>query len=203
MSDHIRQLRKLLKLSQTEMGALGGCSKYMILRIEHGREQLSASIARRLAEATGISAEWLMADDDSPPVNDAGEPYTISDRERVQLAPPSVHDTAAHHYFHEAQLGVAFDLMLQILAADRVKRTSKKFMDAVEMFIKDHLGRHPALKARMDSQRLARNERALKEGRLMALGLLSPTDPEPFKRGREKLARALAIVTAAPMRREK
>jgi transcriptional regulator with XRE-family HTH domain len=192
----MRQIRKLLKLSQAEMGALGGISKYMILRIEHGQEQLSAQVARRLAESTGISGAWLMSDDDDPPVNDAGEPYTLSDFERAQSAPPSVHDTAAHYYYHEAQLGVAFDLMLQILAAHRVKRTSKEFMNRVERFIKDELKRHKALQDRIFGQQSRRNEQAIKKGKVIALGLLSPVDPEPFKRGREKLARALAAVTA-------
>jgi hypothetical protein len=43
----------------------------------------------------------------------------------------------------------------------------------------------------------------MKEGTVIALGLLSPTDPEPFKRGREKLSRALAVFTAHEKREKR
>ena len=70
------------------------------------------------------------------------------------------------------------------------------FMDRVEAFLKEELGRHISLEDAIYGAQRRAAEKALKEGTAIPLGLLSPTDPVPFKRGRERLNRALAALTA-------
>lgn len=56
----LRQLRKQRGLSQTELGKLVDLHYTHIGRYERGTSRPSADAARRLAEALGISTEYLM-----------------------------------------------------------------------------------------------------------------------------------------------
>ena len=193
----VRQLRTLLELTQSELAGLSGISRQLLLAIETGRKPLSTAAAAQVAEATGVSLEWLMSDDDSQPYNTLGEPYSRADFDRRQSpAVPSVHETRSHFYFNEARLGVAYDLLCRLLAASRVEGNTAKFMEKTEKFLHEQLVQYPSLENAIREERTKASQRALKGARLVALGLLSPANPEPFKRGRERLSRALAAITA-------
>jgi hypothetical protein len=74
----------------------------------------------RIAETTGVSAEWLMDDDPTAPmISASGELFSRSDFERRKAPAPSVHESRAHYYFNEARLGIAFDVLCRLLGAGR------------------------------------------------------------------------------------
>ena len=195
---NLRQLRTFLGLTQLELGSLAGFSRFLIIQVERGQVELSADAAERIAFATGCSAQWLMANDaDAVMVNDAGEPFSRADFERALTPPPNVHETAAHHFYHEARLGVVYDILVQCLKDARTKRATRDFMDRVEAFVKEELDEHHhTLADFIHGEQRRANERALREGTVISLDLLSPAAPEPFKRGKERLSRALAALTA-------
>lgn len=56
----IRALRQVLDQTQTEFAATIGASKDAVASWETGRNELSASLARRIALATGVDERWLL-----------------------------------------------------------------------------------------------------------------------------------------------
>src|SRR5947207_12261211 len=80
-------LRVLLGLTQKEMADLADCSVPTIQAVELGKLKLSVDLASRIHFKTGISPEWLLANDVSePPVSSQGKPYTKAVFEQVQAA---------------------------------------------------------------------------------------------------------------------
>ena len=69
-------------------------------------------------------------------------------------------------------------------------------MDRVEKFIISELDHHIALQDTVYGERRRANKAALKTGRVIVLQLLTPSGPEPFRRGRERLGQAIAAFTA-------
>lgn len=59
-SERLRQLRKQKDLSQTELGELVDLHYTHIGRYERGASRPSADAARRLADALGVSTDYLM-----------------------------------------------------------------------------------------------------------------------------------------------
>jgi transcriptional regulator with XRE-family HTH domain len=61
-------LRLILKMGQAELAELCGCSTPTIQAVELCKLPLSKGLAVRVAEATGISVEWLLnGDPEAPP----------------------------------------------------------------------------------------------------------------------------------------
>jgi len=56
----IRELRKMLNLTQAELAAMIGASKDTVVSWELGRNKVSPQFARRLTFATGVEAEALL-----------------------------------------------------------------------------------------------------------------------------------------------
>jgi transcriptional regulator with XRE-family HTH domain len=198
----LRELRKTLKKTQKEMGALVDCSQHMICSIEIGRLPLSTRLASRISQSTEIDLTWLTNGDSTAPMIDhAGRPYSYQTFERRKTNRPAPDES--HYRWRELQLGVGFDHLHRILAASRVKGTTKEFMDRVEGFIKTELSHHVRLEDAIFGERRRASQAASKSGRIIALGLLTPFDEKPFRRGRERLGQAIAAFTARRVKSKK
>jgi len=79
-------------------------------------------------------------------------------------------------------------------------RLKVDFMDQLEDFIKDELKKHIKLEDAIFGEHRRAKEEAHKSGRI-ASGFLTPFGVEPFKRGRERLGRAMAAFTARQSRK--
>lgn len=94
-------LRILINLTQKELAELAHCSRPTIQAVELGKLKLSFDLAQRIHLATGVSSEWLMADDVSqPPMATDGKPYTKAFFEQMRaelLSPkkPGIREIAA------------------------------------------------------------------------------------------------------------
>ena len=60
-------------------------------------------------------------------------------------------------------------------------------MERFEKFIKTELSHHVRLEDAVYGERRRATEAARKRGKIIALGLLTPFDDKPFRRGRERL----------------
>jgi transcriptional regulator with XRE-family HTH domain len=110
----IRALRKLLGMIQPEFAATVGVSKDAVVSWENGRNELSASFARRIALITGASATSLMEGEgelktERPP----RVPYTLEEYEwhRKKIWGPTPEACARRH------LGIAADTLELLLMA--------------------------------------------------------------------------------------
>jgi transcriptional regulator with XRE-family HTH domain len=77
---NLARLRLFLKLGQKELAKVCGCSVHTIQSVElaHGRLALSELLAYKISNATGISAEWLLANDlKAPLMADDFNPFTV------------------------------------------------------------------------------------------------------------------------------
>jgi hypothetical protein len=183
------------------MADFGGCSAAMIQSSEIGRRPLSTRIASKISQRTGVDLAWLMSNDPTAPmINDAGEEYTSADfeRQKVNLRGPD----ARHYRWRELQLADGFDLLYRLLAANRLKGKDavNEFMEDFEDFLKAELKKHVKLEDTVYGERRRAKEAALKTGRIIALGFLTPFDLKPLRRGRERLGRAIAAFTSGQAR---
>jgi transcriptional regulator with XRE-family HTH domain len=93
----VAQLRAILgprfskgeQLDQERFAKLIRCSIHRLQNIEAGRTKLDEGLARQIADATGISCEWLLANDpEAPPVADVPlqkVPYTLETFRRARI----------------------------------------------------------------------------------------------------------------------
>src|SRR5258706_8726965 len=80
-------LRTLIGFTQKEMAQILECSTATVQAVELGKLKLSLDLAERVHFQTGISTEWLLADDVSqPPVSVRGKPYTKAVFEEMRAA---------------------------------------------------------------------------------------------------------------------
>src|SRR6266487_6894496 len=83
---NLARLRLFLGLRQKEMSDVCGCSVDTIQSIELGRLALSELLARKISNATGIGAGWLLGNDRKAPlISDVFgyfEPFTVSTYEK-------------------------------------------------------------------------------------------------------------------------
>ena len=62
MNTHpVARYRSQAGLSQADLGEVVGCSRWMINRIERGVRSPSTFLLRRLVDATGVSADSILA----------------------------------------------------------------------------------------------------------------------------------------------
>ena len=202
---NLRRLRKFLSLTQKEMADFGTCSRYLIQSIEAGRKKLSVRIASEISRKTGVDLTWLTNDDPSAPmIGNDGNPYSREqhfDRAKANLRTLE----GSHHLLRNLQLGVAFDLDHRLLAAWRLKGKAEveAYMERRENFTKSELKHHTALEDAVYGERRRATEAARKSGKIIPLGFFTPFDDKPFRRGRERLATAIAAFTARRVRSEK
>jgi len=79
-------LRTIIGITQKEMAAILECSTPTIQAVELGKLNLSSGLAQRVAFQTGISVEWLLANDiNKPPVSARGDSYT---KARLRITKP-------------------------------------------------------------------------------------------------------------------
>jgi transcriptional regulator with XRE-family HTH domain len=79
---NLARLRLFLGLGQKEMADLADCSTRAIQSVELGTLALSESLARKISNATGIDAGWLLENNlKAPLITDHGyqEPFTVED----------------------------------------------------------------------------------------------------------------------------
>ena len=202
MTTHnLRRLRQILSLTQKELAELGKCSRHLIQSVEIGRTRLSTKIASRLSENCGVDFAWLTSDDSTAPIDHAGRPYSSEtfERRKINRRAPD----ASHYRWRQLQLGTGFDLLHRLLAANRLKGKDDVdgFMERFEKFIKTELSHHVRLEDAVYGERRRATEAARKKGKIIALGLLTPFDDKPFRRGRERLGAALAALQLGSNRR--
>lgn len=94
-NEAVRTLRKIIGLTQAEFALLLGASKDAVVSWELGRNELSATWARRIALVTGVDGEMLRRRI-SVPFSQAGDVhvYTKEDFERHQRTEWSTSDEA-------------------------------------------------------------------------------------------------------------
>jgi hypothetical protein len=168
---------------------------------EMGRRPLSTRIALNISQRTGVDLAWLTNNNPAAPLIDhAGEVYSRAAFEWRRQTKARAPD-ASHYRWRELQLGAAFDLLYRLLAASRPKGkdTVDGFMQRLENFIKTELEKHVKLEDAIYGERRRAQEAASKTGRIMALGLLTPFDLKPLKRGRARLGQAMAAFTSRPL----
>jgi transcriptional regulator with XRE-family HTH domain len=199
---NLRRLRGYLGQTQGQMAALAGCSLHLVQSIEIKRMKLSAKIANEISRRTGVSEEWLLTDDpQAEMVAVDGKPYTLKTFEQRQL---DFHfSEGAHYRWRQIQLGVGFDLLLQMLDAAASEGKVREFAEWFENVVTRKLGEdfHALDDTVRGNHRRAR-EAAMNAGKAIPLSLLEPFSPEPFKRVRARMAQAIAAVTAG-IKREK
>jgi hypothetical protein len=189
--------------TQKEMADFGGCSAAMIQSSEIARRPLSTPIATKISQRTGIDLAWLMSDDpDAPMINQAGEPYSYDadfERRQTNRSAPD----ASHYRWRELQLGDGFDLLHRLLGANRLKGEDAvaEFMDNFADFLKTQLKKHVKLEDTVYGEIRRAREAALKTGKIIPLGFLTPTDIKPLRRGRERLGQAIAAFTSGQARK--
>ena len=91
-------LRTFLGLTQKEMAELAECSRPTIQAVELGKLKLSFDLADRIHFSTGISTDWLLANEvTKPPLANDGKPYTKAtfDERRATLYAPAPSDADA------------------------------------------------------------------------------------------------------------
>ena len=78
LKHNLARLRLLLKLGQKEMAREAGCSTRTIQSVELGTLALSESLARKISDATSVSAGWLLDNDPKAPlITFDGRPFTL------------------------------------------------------------------------------------------------------------------------------
>ena len=136
-------LRKQLDLRQKEFADKVSCSLDTIKSLEQGRLKLSATLAMKIYEATGIDTRWLIANDpEKPPVAFwKAEPYTKAIYDAVQGA-----KNQPEGYIVEVQEDVVLrrlgELLAVLNAAQRKSRESAyvvhhRISEFVERLIKE------------------------------------------------------------------
>jgi hypothetical protein len=178
------------------MAALAGCSLHLVQSIEIGRMKLSAKVANEISRRTGVSEAWLMENDPKAPmVAASGKPYSVEIFEGRQL---KFHfSERAHLRWRQIQLGVGFDILHRLLRAAQSEGNVKALMDDFEEFITTKLKEYPALDDTIHGEHRRAREAAAKAGKVIPLGRLTPLGVESLKRGRVRLAQAIATVTAS------
>jgi hypothetical protein len=184
------------------MAAFGDCSSHLIHSVETQRARLSARVANAISKRTGVSEEWLLSDDPQAPMTAVdGRPFTLKTFERRQL---DFHfSEGAHFRWREVQLGVGFDLWSRLLRAAQSEGKVRELMEYYEDCITTKLKDFPALKNTIDGEHRRAQEAASKAGKTIPLGKLTPLGVESLKRGRVRLAQAIATVTAGAKRKKR
>ncbi|BFH11122.1 helix-turn-helix domain-containing protein [Bacillus cereus] len=85
----IREIRKALKKSGTEVANKLGISSPYYYDIEKGKRNLNAELAVKLAEIFGVSVDYLLGVDDTDPVDSRNEleflrKLDLSDKELLE-----------------------------------------------------------------------------------------------------------------------
>jgi transcriptional regulator with XRE-family HTH domain len=61
-------IEKFFKKTQEDFALLPGVSRNAVASLESGRSRLSARLANKISEQTGVNPLWLMANDPSVPM---------------------------------------------------------------------------------------------------------------------------------------
>ncbi len=129
-------LRTTLKLGQKEMAELIGCSTPTIQAIEHGKLKLSEKLGQEIAFKTGVSFEWLMANDvDKPIVEKYGDKFTYEYyvEQKVALIPVS----PGTLFYTGVLMGQLFRAMLVAMEKNQFGLFNWRLQNAVQSVIKD------------------------------------------------------------------
>ena len=186
----LRQLRAVLGIHQRQLAVLVDRSRHTIESLEIGRLKLSPQLAIEISRACGVDVSWLLANDPRlPMVNRAGVPYTRRDFEIAQDK-----DLGPLHLYHlspEMKVGNAYDLLFRALRAARRRNAVPQFITRLERFVRKEVGRFIELKDEVDLE-VAKRFKAQRKVR----DFLFPPGVEPLKRGRRRLAEAIAELSA-------
>lgn len=80
LGDRIRERRQELGWTQDQLAAKAGISKGFLSDVENGKRSVSAGNLQEMAQALGLSLDYLMKGDDSPsPVKEIQIPSALSE----------------------------------------------------------------------------------------------------------------------------
>jgi transcriptional regulator with XRE-family HTH domain len=184
-NSHMKELRLTLKLTQKQMASLLSCSVHSLLSIELGRMKLSSRMALKVVRATGISLDWLTGDSGEM-LNEHGSPYTLKDFEECRNRDQTM---AFYLAEEEMEILVACDRLFSVYKAARARAIHEvpKFQRDLKEFVEDHVKKFPQLRAQIEQENAARNQRQRRKR-----PYLFPSGTQPFKRVRKKSNEAIA-----------
>ena len=144
-------LRTIIGITQKEMAGILECSVPTVQAVELGKLKLSMDLAQRVHFQTGVSTEWLLADDVSQrPVSEQGEPYTkpvFEERQAALLSPKKSGTGALAELWQIRGMFIKNVKVLSILYTEAYKRGKvptvfyKLLMSTKELFEKE-IGEH-------------------------------------------------------------
>lgn len=83
LSEKITKLKKLKGLSQVDLSEATGISRDAISKYERGDAMPSVEYAKRIADALGVSLDYLVSDDDTEQVLDNETVTRIKDIQKL------------------------------------------------------------------------------------------------------------------------
>ena len=153
-------LRTMIGLTQKEMAAILECSTPTIQAVELGKLNLSPGLAQRVTFQTGVSIEWLLANDTTmPPVSARGDSYTKARFEDYQAALLSPKTTGMDELLELWQTWHMFmknTKILAILYSEAYKRGKvplafyKSIMPQADLF-KEMFGEDKTIEAKLEA----------------------------------------------------
>ena len=147
-------LRTLIGFTQKELAVILECSTATVQAVELGKLKLSMDLAERVNFQTGISTEWLLADDVSAsPVSGEGKPYTkatFEDRQAALLSPKKSGTGALAELWDIRGMFIKNVKALSILYSEAYKRgrvptVFYKVLMAMKDLFEKEIGNDPAV----------------------------------------------------------
>jgi transcriptional regulator with XRE-family HTH domain len=193
----LRRLRTFLGKEQREMAVIAGCSRHTVESVEQGRLRLSARLATKISEATGIDYNWLLAGDTTlPMVARDGAPYRQKDFELAQdseLSKP----LPLYQFAPEMQVGVGADLVYRALKAARRRNAVPEFLKRFNHYVRSEIRRFPEFRNEVRGQwqhetRKGGGKWQFEHKSGVRKELLLPRDEGPLQRNKRPCLEAIA-----------
>jgi transcriptional regulator with XRE-family HTH domain len=180
----LRQLREFLRLQQKEFVNRVGMNLELLKSIELGRRELTESTAQVIVDKTGVSREWLLANNPALPIMDVyGKPY----EHVIFPQAPSLDYNAYLSRVGIMELLQAYALLAMLKEAELIEAETKRaypitsLRTRLEKFMREEIRRFPDVRNRINKGRSDFLRQRTKMGKLTpAIGFLYPWDPGIF-----------------------
>ena len=189
----VAHLRKILQKTQQDFAGMAGVSRNAIALIEIGRLNLSAQLADKISQETGVSVLWLKANDPSLPMTNFEErPYAASDFDTAQRfnRDKDLKPLARYRDLPEHEICVAYTILRRVLKAARKRNQVPQFTKRLEYFIRNEISCYSELQEEIYSELRAWNERYVGTGRTNPKSFLFPRNEESFEQGHQEFETA-------------
>lgn len=153
-------LRTVIGITQKEMAGILECSTPTVQAIELGKLKLSMDLAQRVNFQTGVSTEWLLADDvTQPPASTQGKPYTkalFEERQAALLSPKDSGIDALAELWQIRGMFIKTVKLLNILYTEAYKRGKVpivfyKVLMATKEIFEEEIGEHAEIEEKLKS----------------------------------------------------